>query len=266
MDLLKLPTEVQIHILTFVDEREFDILKHTKECSKLFTYPNEERVYMERSIYNYFECIEFKNNSTWKDFYERVNYLKKCDKIEYAKQCASEERLMELQIIAKENKNIFNWVLPIDIVCVKGNLDIIKWFISIGRFPNAFSVGLLADEGHLHCLEYLYENYNLLPNTSSANWAAESGHIHILEWLEERGVLPNNIGALSAAVASQLPVLNWLAERNILPAQFKATNAVIATWLNEHGIFPEDDEEDDSSNEEDDDEINEINNEVVDDF
>ena len=257
MDLLKLPTEVQINILAFVDEREFDILKYTKECSKLFTYPNEERVYMERSMNLHTNYIEFKNNSTWKDFYERVNYLKKCDKVEYAKQCAAEGKLMELQIIAKENKNMFNWILPIDIVCVKGNLEIIKWFISIGRFPNAFSVGLLADEGHLNCLEYLYNNYNMLPDTGSANWAAESGHIHILEWLEERGVLPNNIGALYAAVASQLPVLNWLAERNILPAQFKATNSIIATWLNEHGIFAED-EEDESSSDEDDYEVDDF--------
>lgn len=239
MNFENLPLEAQIQILKFCDDASFEMFQKFDTFKKFFSYPNEERIYEERSEHFFPKYIKYRN-TTWKDFYDRVTILKKNEPLEYAKQCASKGKLMELQILHLDYPAFIKWELPLDIVCAEGHLELLQWFVSINLIPNVLSINLLADEAHLSCLEFLHSNYNLLPDTDGANWAAETGHLFILKWLAERNVFPDFAGANSAARNDHLDILNWLAEYNILPVgELYVKNPVIIDWLRERGLYTE---------------------------
>lgn len=236
-NFLLCPLEIQINILSHLAEEEFNHMKSMKELKFLFDYPHEQRIYEERSRNIFNSYLKFKENISWKEFYDRILVLKKNEPLNYAKECASDNKLMELKIITDENPNISNWVLPIDIACAEGNLEIIQWFISIGRFPNSFSINLIADEAHIECLDWLFENYRLLPNVDGANWVAESGHLNVLYWLEKRNVYPDNVGANLAAINGHINILNFLEEKNIFPTNLNNRYSMkVVDWFRSRNI------------------------------
>ena len=250
IDFLLLPREIQIQICKYVGSSELETLRSFLLCAKLFSYPREERIYQERSEYYFPKYLPFRDNLRWREFHDRIVTLQKNEPIEYAKKCSCESKLLELQILHLDNPMFINWVLPLDLVCAAGDLKLLSWFMSIGRTPNMFGVNLIADEGHIECLEFLYEKTGLLPDTDGANWVAETGYLYILEWLANHNIFPNNIGANFAARNNHLHILNWLEQHDIFPQGYlHISNPQIIRWLKDRNLYiasdPESDIEED---------------------
>ena len=104
-----------------------------------------------------------------------------------------------------------------------GQLDVIKWLASkMDAWSNTFSISnswghsiacAAASRGHLHVLEWMFQNANkkIKVTPKLVGKAARNGHMHILEWLQERDQQIPLLQVLceKAAKGGYLNILEW---------------------------------------------------------
>ncbi len=205
----QLPIICQIQILLFVDKESFTHISKTKELKYLFTYPNSERLYEERSKL-YCNCfMKHKDNEkTWNQFY---NYC--CNPREYyaRSDIVKEGNLTELKIHHEIYKPLHGSYI-LNEQCnanYYGHLHILEYYESFGIKFDTFDANESCIGGHLHILEFLIAR-NAYPNEHGANEAAKRGHLHILKFLATYNLYPENIGFQMAIGNEHEDIVEWL--------------------------------------------------------
>ncbi len=227
-----LSTLCQIRILSFLEHREFEIVYNAMN----YTYPNIERIYEERLLYNcnnhvmklVFEERE-QNKTTWKELYYRV--------IEVFKDYYSNKvnmywltrtnKLLELKIVC--NENIFKHNMTLSIYdanqsCMRNNsLEILKWLQTKGLLPDQDGLLYAVCHQNINVLKWLLSICDFyLPTQDLLHRVLAQGNLEICKLFYSYGIIPDNEGMRVvksyALIGSRkhLEILNWFRDINII--------------------------------------------------
>jgi hypothetical protein len=127
---------------------------------------------------------------------------------------------------------------------VNGHLDILKWSFAHGC-PMDFDTALsdAARNGHIHILDWLWENFRSFCSTSLVFFnAAEKGHLEALRWAKRHFCSWDQLVLRRAAFFGHLDALKWM-KRNGIAWKGKIPREVayygnlrVLRWLTENGV------------------------------
>ena len=98
-----------------------------------------------------------------------------------------------------------------------GNLELVRWLCekTLNGSGWDYAAKNVALYGHLHVLEWAYEDKNISISSSIYANAAKGGHIKVLEWAREKGIGASDFSDQNdvteyAALGGQCETLDWL--------------------------------------------------------
>lgn len=167
MDFENLHLECKIQICKFMTVEDFTNFCKLEEFNYLHKhYPNVQRIYQERCQYHFPEYIQYKNSSSWRQFYKKI-----------------------VRVHDESIKKLFNFKFSNTF-----DLELFKIYVHFAyeNFGNNKKMGELFAT-NIVCynynriiskLDYL-KSLNVYPNSISANYHANNPlQEHVLEWLK----------------------------------------------------------------------------------
>ena len=112
-----------------------------------------------------------------------------------------------------------NYVID-EYAALNGYLELLKWSISIGNYPDSDTSEQAARGGHIHVLQWMLDNADTLYQCmirsltviplSVGIFAARGGHLKTLEWLQDNNLFCQEHLCTAAAQYGHLELLKWL--------------------------------------------------------
>ncbi len=221
MSFEELPISLKREIAIHMDQMTLEVCEKMKDFKELFSKPNVERIFDERTkmIFSKF-IISFKPKSMeWREFYYRMldllYLISFTPSDEISAHLAKSGALVELKIIDSFDFPIHPTLETAQSAAEKGRLEILEWLERKVAFDSSVMDSAIA-----------------------------SRKMEVIMWLDSKGVSPSKEGLLSAVKIEEICILNYFAIKGLLPPDDAADWAVLnrkermEEWCKLHMLYP----------------------------